>query len=432
MYRTFRSLSVALIALLGWLSLSAQDRTCQAVVEAALESIAKNCVNLARDRLCYSYPEVEVAAASGFPAPEQFAPAERLELRGISSVRTGALDSERGHWGAALFHLGANSPRTYEGPGVIILLAGAAQIINETEAEQVVDIPDPLTTVALEAATRFKLPGVIPAAVGKLAADELLLVDAYDITGEWLRDVTGGSISWVKSEKLARLKAMESLPRLAVGQPFALKAFSLSTGAGLPECDEAEPFIAIQTPEDMSLSLTVNGVDIHIASMVTFQQVHRNALSMTVHRGEATTIFGQTVSQGESVLGILGETPRRDSEVLDWSGALAASAAELTRGQRAQAAINAHAAASGWPEYETFSAPADLYYTVKRGDGLYAIARQFETSVAAIISANDIQEPFTLFAGTELLIPDPGSGFAGRWVPDTARAAEDASDEGAA
>ena len=303
---------------------------------------------------------------------------------------------------------------------MIVLLAGAAQLINETDAGQVLEIPEPLTTVALEAATRFKLPGVIPAPVGSLAADELLLVDAYDITGEWLRDVTGGSITWVKSEKLARLKAMETLPRLAVGQSFALQAVALSTGTGLPECDEAEPLVAIQTPEDMSVSMTINGVDIHIGSMVTFQQVHRNALSMTVHRGKATTIFGQTVTQGESVLGILGKTSRRDSEVLDWSGALPASEAELARGQRAQAALNAHAAASGWPQYETYSAPADLYYVVRRGDGLYAIARQFETSVAAIINANGIEEPFTLYAGMELLIPDPGSGFAGRWSRDAA------------
>ncbi len=418
MYRAFRSSSVFLILLFGWLTASAQEQACRAVVAAALDSISQNCANLARDSLCYSYPEVEVAAAPGNSIPEPLTVAARLDLRGISSVRTSALDLERAHWGAALFHLGANSPMTYEGPGLIILLAGAAQIINETEAEQVVEIGEPLTTVALEAATRFKLPGVIPAPVGKLAADELLQVDAYDITGEWLRDVTGGSVTWVKSKKLARLKAMESLPRLAVGQAFALQSFALSTGTGLPECAEAEPMLAIQTPEDMSVNMTVNGVDIHIGSMVTFQQAHRNALSMTVHRGQASTVFGQTVNQGESVLGILGKTSRRESEVLDWSSALAASAAELARGQRAQAAFNAHAAASGWPQYETFSAPADLYYVVKRGDGLYTIARQFDTSVAAIISANSIESPFTLYAGTELLIPDPGSGFAGRWSPD--------------
>lgn len=428
MYRAFRSSTVVLILLFSWLTASAQELTCQAVVESALDSISRSCANLARDRLCFSYPEVEVAAASGYSLPEQWAPADRLDLRGISSVTTGALDLDHGHWGAALFNLGVNLPMTHEGPGVIILLTGAAQIINETEAEQVVEFGEPLTTVALEAATRFKLPGVIPAPVGKLAADELLLVDAYDLTGEWLRDVTGGSVTWVKSEKLARLKAMESLPRLSVGQAFALQSFALSTGTGLPECDEAEPMLAIQTPEDMSINMTVNGVDIHIGSMVTFQQVHHNALSMTVHRGEATTIFGQTVAQGESVLGILGRTSRRDSEVLDWSGALSASPAELARGKRAQAAINAHAAASGWPQYETFSAPADLYYVVKRGDGLYAIARQFEASVAAIISANDIEEPFTLFVGMELLIPDPGSGFAGRWTRDAASAPGGASD----
>ena len=171
--------------------------------------------------------------------------------------------------------------------------------------------------------------------------------------------------------------------------------------------------VAIQTPEDMPVSLTVNGIDIHLGSMVTFQQVHRNALSLTVHRGEVTTIFGQTVHQGESILGILGKTVERDFEVLDWSGALPASEAELARGQRAQDAINGLALANGWEQYETFAMPPELIHVVQRGETLYSIGRLYEASVAEIILANQGSEPLRLFRGTVLVIPNPGSGFAG-------------------
>ena len=147
--------------------------------------------------------------------------------------------------------------------------------------------------------------------------------------------------------------------------------------------------------------------------MVTIQQVHRNALSMTVHRGKVTTIFGQTVRQGESVIGILGQSADGSALLLDWSGALPASAAEIARGQRAQDALNSLARVSGWGQHRTFKHPPAHIHVVERGDTLYSIARLYETSVASIILANIGAEPIKLYRGTELVIPNPGSGFAG-------------------
>ena len=341
-------------------------------------------------------------------------PADRAPIAELLSVSTSGLDPDTSTWGSALMNLGANFPQTYEGPGVLVMLAGAAEVSNEIDPSRVMRIGEPLSTVALEDTTRYKHPGIIPEPVGELAADELILVDAYDNTGEWLRVVTDGAISWAESDKLARLIAMESLPRIGLGETFPLQAFSLTTGTAYPACDEAEPFVAVQTPEDLSVNLTVNGVDIHIGSMVTFQQVHRNALSLTVHRGEVTTIFGGSVRAGESVLGILGATGDRAVEVLDWSGALRASESEVARGQRAQDMLNSVARVNGWPEYTTSSMPPDLVHVVVYGDTLYAIARHYEASVAEIIAANQTGDPLRLFAGIKLIIPNPGSGFAGQ------------------
>ena len=393
---------------------AAQDYSCGAIVNAAFESLSQHCAELERDSLCAGNPAVDVTLAPGFAGSEPAAPGDRVDLLGLSKVETGELDTEQASWGTAILHLGANLPTTSAGPGILIMLAGAAELINEIEAERVMRIGEPLRTVALEDTTRYKLPGVIPEPVGSLSADELLLVDAWDTTGGWMRVVTEGSISWVESRKLARLKAMNSLPRLGLGQTFPLQSIALSTGTSYPECAEAEPMVAIQTPADWPISLTVNGVDLHIGSMVTFQQVHRNALSLTVHRGEVTTIFGQKARQGESIIGILSETVDRDSAVLDWSGALPASEAEIARGERAQAALNRLAQANGWDEFQTFANPPDLVHIVQRGDSLYGLARRYETSVAGIIAANQTDEPLRLFSGMEIVIPDPGSGFSGR------------------
>ena len=403
-----------LLALFGHADASAQGRLCRQTAENAIASLRQNCAHLARDSVCYGYPQADVSFAEDGVIEAFSRPADRASVVNIAGVRSGALDQEREHWGLALMNLSANWPRTHQGPGIIIMLAGDAAVENEVQPAEVPRISAPLSTAALVDTTLFRHPGIIPESVGSAGVDEILLVDAFDDSGDWLRVVNEGKISWVEGDDVARLHAMETLPTVGVGATFPFRALSVSTGTEFPECDQAEPMVAIQTPQDMPVNLTVNGVDIRVGAMVTLQQAHRNALSLTVHRGEVTTIFGQTVKQGESILGILGKTPEREFEVLEWSGVLAASEAELARGQRAQGALNLVARANDWPLFETFRHPPDLVHVVASGESLYSIGRQYEASVAEIILANLGDEPIRLYSGTRLIIPNPGSGFAGR------------------
>lgn len=391
----------------------AQDRACSETVDMALLSIQQNCADLERNSLCYAHPLVDARFADEFTSADFSAPSQRASLFGLSGVRSGALDSELAHWGVALLHLGANLPATYTNMGIIVMLAGDSEVINQSDHDSVVQVAEPVSTAALVATTRFKKPGIIPEPVGSVAVDELMLVDAFDDSGDWLRVVNAGEISWVERQDLARLHAMDALPTIGIGATFPFKSMSISTSPEYPECDQAEPMVAIQTAEDLPTSLTINGVDIHIDSMVTIQQVHRNALSLTVHRGKVTTIFGQTVRQGESIIGILGQSADGSALVLDWSGALLASEAEIARGQRAQDALNILASVNGWGQQRTFKHPPAHVHVVERGDTLYSIARLYETSVAEIILANIGAEPIKLYSGTKLVIPNPGSGFAG-------------------
>lgn len=408
---------LVLLASVGLASANAQEALCRETVDKALSSIAQNCLDLEPNSLCYGHPLVEVSSADDAQLEDFSGPSQRASAINLSSVHSSALDLEQARWGVAIIHLSANYPRTYQGPGILIVLAGAAEISNEIDPATVPRIGAPLSTAALVETTLFKNPGIIPRPVGTAAVDELLLVDAYDDTGDWLRVVNDGKIAWAQSRDVARLKAMESLPVVGLGAAFPFQALSLSTDTDFPGCDQAEAMVAIQTPEDMSANLTVNGVDIHIGSLVSFQRVHRNALSMTVHRGKVTTIFGQTAQQGESVIGILGRTAERESQALDWSGALPASEAEIARGQRAQAILNSLARANGWTQHKTFRhppTPTQVHvHLVERGDTLYSIGRRYDASVAEIILANLGDEPIKLYRGTELIIPNPGSGFAG-------------------
>lgn len=44
-------------------------------------------------------------------------------------------------------------------------------------------------------------------------------------------------------------------------------------------------------------------------------------------------------------------------------------------------------------------------YTVQSGDTLFDIAREFDTTVEAIVEANDIEDPDVIDIGQELVIP---------------------------
>ena len=62
-------------------------------------------------------------------------------------------------------------------------------------------------------------------------------------------------------------------------------------------------------------------------------------------------------------------------------------------------------------------------YTVERGDNLDSIARRFGTTVDALVEANDIEDPTSLFVGQELVIPGlqatPDQDVAGATVEPT-------------
>ena len=200
-----------LLACFGSAAASAQEPLCAQTVEKAIASIQLNCADLARGSLCYSYPHVDAAyAGAGGNAFNR--PSDRASVAELASVRTSALDLEREHWGVALLNLSANLPQTHQGPGIIVMLAGDAALINEVDPAEVPALGAPLSTAAVVDTMLFRHPGIIPESVRSAAADEILLVDAFDDSGEWLRVVNDGSIAWVKGDDVARLNAMAALP----------------------------------------------------------------------------------------------------------------------------------------------------------------------------------------------------------------------------
>jgi murein DD-endopeptidase MepM/ murein hydrolase activator NlpD len=55
------------------------------------------------------------------------------------------------------------------------------------------------------------------------------------------------------------------------------------------------------------------------------------------------------------------------------------------------------------------TAPADARYKVRSGETLSGIARRLDVGLTELARANDIREPYRLYAGQELRLPDQGS-----------------------
>lgn len=304
-------------------------------------------------------------------------------------------------------NLGAHLPATHAGAGIILMLVGNAQLTHDVDLAQVVEIDGILSTATIVRTTLYAQPAIIAEPAGQLEPETIALVDAISGDGKWLRVVNDDRAYWAESANLARLQAMDDLPVVDIGDPFALRHFTFVSSTELPECAEAEPMLVIQTPANLATNLRVNEADIHVNSLISFQQLHGNALSMTVHRGEVTTISGETISEGHSVIGIMSE-----GKILAWSGALPASETELARGERAQVALNNLARNNGWDEFDTDMPAGAIIHTVSYGDTLYAIARIYDVPLDDIVAANTQTSALRLLVGEELVIPNPGSGFA--------------------
>lgn len=199
-------------------------------------------------------------------------------------------------------------------------------------------------------------------------------------------------------------------------EPF--QAFYFLPGIGDADCYEAEPMLTIQTPEDVSVNFTFNGVETEFApgTLLTITPT-----VCTVHRGKITQVVGDKVD-------VLEANQTVDIRIDEETGAVipiglrAISEREYVRGQQLQDTLNKVAIANGWDELAVekpaeygeepiVADPCETQHTVRLGETLHSIAEAYDTSVLAIAEANDLANPRFIIEGQVLCIPEPGSGF---------------------
>jgi LysM repeat protein len=214
----------------------------------------------------------------------------------------------------------------------------------------------------------------------------------------------------------------ETSPGSSDETPF--QSFYFLPSVGKSNCYEAEPMLTIQSPGDVSVTITLNGVETEMSpgTLLTI-----TSSVCTIHRGNITQRVGDetaVLEQNQTVDIAIDDTGK-----IIVNNLRGISEREYIRGWQIQQAINALAAANDWPEQSvilpekfdlepenrvtsaTDPSSCDVQHTVSSGETLHRIAQRYDTSVLDIAEANGLSDPRRIYAGQVLCIPNPGSGF---------------------
>lgn len=409
------ALSLLMLVLILGVSIVSSQGDCPAIVQQALDALGENCSDITRNSACYGYNQVS-ASFSETQSPDFFTkPADKAALRQLTTLRTAPLNTETGEWGVAVMSVVANLPNTLPGQAVTFLLMGETSIENAVLPEEAFEPAEGVAVTTNAAANLQISPSANSDSLANIPANTEVLVDGFSADGLWLRAVFNEQVGWVLAENVSG--ETSDLPALSSVNRTPMQAFFFTTGVGQAECQEAESAVAVQSPENLKVDLTVNGVDIRVGSMVTFKTLGPNRFLLTVHDGEVETVDGQIIPAGNSIEAELDVQGR----VINWSEVRPATEEELQLGDRADTAYLNLGLPGDEGEENAQNGGVDengqTIHIVASGETLFSIARLYNTSMQGIIDTNGIVNPAILFVGQRLVIPNPGSGFVG--LPDT-------------
>lgn len=418
---------------------------CPLVVTQALAAIDDNCQELGRNTACYGYHLVEADFFDG-AAVSFDAPSDRADLISLRSLRTAALDEVSQHWGVALMHLQADVPELSPGQAVTFIVMGDASIENRVPPDQARQAGPPITVTLAADTTARARPSIESDTLLDAVSGSAWPADAISPDGDWVRLWVGTDISdtgWVPRSAVAG----DQVTNLAVVDPDAfapMQAFYFTTGIGAPRCREAPDSITIRSPRDSFVTLNINGADVRIGSTITLRSSASDAAVFTVLEGTMELPDGRIIDEWESV----DVQTAWDGSVTGFGEARPASEDErnVAHGIDERLAQNRgeerrlHAITdmddmdgmddmNGMDDMDDMDDMGDeLIHIVELGDTLFDIAMRYRASMQAIVDVNGVQNPSRIPAGTRLIIPNPGSGFAGLRQPERPQATRPPSD----
>jgi LysM repeat protein/uncharacterized protein YraI len=376
---------------------------CPTVVNLALEALGNNCGELGLNLACYGYDDVDTTFVTAVEPGFFSQPSDQTELTMLSSIQTSPLNEEDGRWGIAMMHVQANVPNTAPGQSVIFLLMGDAQVTNAVDPETAL-LPVTPVDVTLIASTVVRTgPNTASNDVGTASAGTALRADALNRDRTWLRVLYDGRAAWVPVDRVSNNDGLSGLPAITADTRTPMQAFYFSTGFGTAGCAEAPSSVTVRSPENVTVNLNINGLDVTIGSTISLLSAADDQINMVVQEGRLVTVSGEVVETGQTLVA----TTDPEGNILNLQEVRPATESELQLGGVTETAL----LAAGIQ-------PGEIIHIVAAGETLYSIARLYDASMPAIVQRNGIADPRSIFVGQRLVIPNPYSGFVAIDLPE--------------
>jgi hypothetical protein len=261
--------------------------TCHPAIQAALQQVGNLCDGLSRNSACYGNTQVEATFAD-LAADQSFAkPGDTADVTAIQSINTAPLDEESDIWGVSLLKLQANLPDTLPGQGVVFVLFGDVGVENAVAPGDLF-IPRPVSVAVTtgSAANIRSAPSTNASVFFSVPAGTELPADATSTDEEWLRVVSGTTVGWVnKGVVNASANEVDELPLLTRSARSPMQSFYLTSSLSDVSCSKAPPLVVIQGPDNVKVDLTVNGVNISMASTIVVRLTDAHTLEVIAVHG---------------------------------------------------------------------------------------------------------------------------------------------------
>jgi len=238
-------------------------------VQEALAAIGNNCAGLGRNSACYGFDNVLASFSDQKPADFFTQPADLAQLFDIQALSTAPLSVDTAEWGIAVLNVQANLPDALPGESVKFLLFGDVDIENAVDPG-LGDVSTPVVTLTTtdDAVMRTR-PSIQANVSATVPAGTELEADQRSTDGDWARVVYDDRAGWIRvtsveeTDDLATLLPPDRVPYTP------MQAIRLRTNLMGISCADAPPSLAVvQGPQQMTISLNVNGANLSIGSTI--------------------------------------------------------------------------------------------------------------------------------------------------------------------
>lgn len=400
------------------------DSACPALVELALSQLGNNCSNLSRNSACYGYNKVDATFAEGVNGDLFARPADRAELATLETVRTAPLDLGLGQWGIAILNVQANVPDTLPGQAVTFLLLGDTAVENAVDTS---GVAEPVAVITQDATSLFTEPDTASEVQAQIPSGSVLQATQLSRNSLFIWVLNGDTPGWISRKSVNDNSAIDGLPvssEPAPAAPSPMQSFYFRTSPAGTTCNQTPSVLAIQSPENIKVDLTANGADIQLGSLITLEIIDAGgAMRLTTIHGEAVLNLGQpdeihvpggfTTTHCLDAADNLGQDgAANDQEIgddCDWDEPSPVPVDEQDVGQVVQSVLERvnqpTVTLTSTPETTECPNGTTIVHTVATGENLFRVGLRYQTSIGAIMQANNITNAQVIYVGQQLVIP---------------------------